>query len=43
LEDDLQQILGTKVRIQTKKKRGKIVIEYYSPDDLERILQVIKG
>lgn len=43
LEDDLQQVLGTKVRIHAGKKRGKIVIEYYSPDDLERILQIIKS
>jgi len=43
LEDDLQRHLGTKVRILPKKKRGKIVIEYYSPDDLERILKVIKS
>ena len=42
LEEDLQQLLGTKVRIQAKKKRGKIIIEYYSPDDLERVLQIIK-
>jgi len=43
LEEDLQQTLGTKVRIMAQKKRGKIVIEYYSPDDLERIIQVIKN
>jgi len=42
LEEDLQRTLGTKVRIQANKKRGKIVIEYYSSDDLDRIIQVIK-
>lgn len=42
LEEDLQRILGTKVRILSQKKRGKIVIEYYSPDDLERIMRLIK-
>jgi len=42
LEEELQQILGTKVRIQAQKKRGKIVIEYYSLDDLERILEIIR-
>ena len=42
LEEDLQQVLGTKVKIQAQKKRGKILIEYYSPDDLERIIQLIK-
>ena len=43
LEEELQKLLGTKVRLQAQRKRGKIVIEYYSLDDLERILQVIRG
>lgn len=42
LEDDLQKTLGTKVRILAQKKRGKIVIEYYSNADLERITEIIK-
>ena len=42
LEEDLQQVLGTKVRIQAQKKRGKIIIEYYSLADLDRVLQIIK-
>ena len=42
VEEDLQKTLGTKVRITAQKKRGKIVIEYYSPDDLERIVNIIK-
>lgn len=41
LEEELQRILGSKVRIQPKKKRGKIVIEYYSLEDLKRIIQLI--
>ncbi len=41
LEESLQQRLGTKVRIQAKKKRGKIIVEYYSLDDLERILRLM--
>jgi len=41
LEESLQQRLGTKVRIQAKKKRGKIIVEYYSLDDLERILNLM--
>lgn len=43
LEDDLQKALGTKVRVLAKTKRGKIIIEYYSLADLERITQKIKG
>jgi len=42
LENALQERLGTKVRIQAQKKRGKIVIEYYSLKDLERILDILK-
>lgn|SRR3989338_8110403 len=42
LEEDLQKALGTKVRLVTQKKRGKIVIEYYSYDDLDRIIHLIK-
>ncbi len=42
IEEDMQKTLGTKVRIMAQKKRGKIIIEYYSPDDLERITRIIK-
>lgn len=41
LEEKLQQKLGTKVAIASNGKRGKILIDYYSLDDLERILEVI--
>lgn len=41
LEEKLQHRLGTKVRIQHGKKRGKIEIEYYSLDDLERVLALL--
>lgn len=42
LEEQLQKALGTKVRIIANKKRGKIIIEYYSLDDLDRIIRKIK-
>lgn len=42
-EEELQRVLGTKVKIQEGKKRGNIQIEYYSLDDLERIYNLIKG
>jgi ParB family transcriptional regulator, chromosome partitioning protein len=42
LEEELQKRLGTKVRILAKKKKGKIIIEYYSLDDFERILQLLQ-
>jgi ParB family chromosome partitioning protein len=41
LETRLQQILGTRVKIKHGKKRGKIQIEYYSSNDLNRILDLI--
>lgn len=41
LETRLSQALGTKVRIFHKDKRGKIEIEYYSLDELDRILEAL--
>ncbi|OCL28448.1 chromosome partitioning protein ParB [Orenia metallireducens] len=41
VEERLRGILGTKVAIQSGKKKGKIVIEYYSNDDLFRIIEVL--
>ncbi|MDI9508295.1 MAG: ParB/RepB/Spo0J family partition protein [Clostridiales bacterium] len=41
LEDKLRNIVGTKVSIHRKKKnKGSIEIEYYSNDDLERIIDL---
>jgi ParB family chromosome partitioning protein len=42
LEEDLQRHFGTKVVIQAGKKRGEIKIEFYSNDDLDRILRLLK-
>lgn len=41
LKDQLQNYFGTKVNISNKKNKGKIEIEYYSEDDLQRILDII--
>ncbi len=43
IEEELQRALGTKTRIIKKKKRGHIVIEFYSQEDLIRIANVIRG
>ena len=43
LQDSLRKFLGTKVQIFPKGKRGKIEIEYYSHEDLERIVEAILG
>jgi ParB family transcriptional regulator, chromosome partitioning protein len=41
---ELERILGTKVRIVEKaKQKGRIEIEYYSGDDLDRIYNTIVG
>src|SRR3989339_202899 len=42
LDEELQRALGTKVRVMAQKKRGKIIIEYYSLDDLDRLINVLK-
>lgn len=41
IEGALQQKLGTRVKITHGKKRGTIHIEYYSSDDLNRIIKII--
>lgn len=42
LEEKLTRGLGTKVSLKDKQKKGEIVIEYYSLDDLDRILDLLK-
>ena len=42
-EDSLRRKLGTKVSITRKGKTGRIVIEFYSDDELEAIISRIKG
>ncbi|HDZ76949.1 MAG TPA: ParB/RepB/Spo0J family partition protein [Candidatus Omnitrophica bacterium] len=42
LEEQLQHMFGTKVKIVQRKKRGRIEIEFYSQEDLKRILEVLK-
>lgn len=43
LEEELQHLFATKVRISKRKKRGHVRIEFYSPQDLERIVTICKG
>ena len=43
VEERLQQLLGTKVKVFNKKNnRGRIVVEYYTLEDLERIIKRLK-
>jgi len=42
--EELERVLGTRVRIvQTSTRRGRMEIEYYSQDDLQRIYEMIVG
>ena len=41
IKTQLQNYFGTKVNISNRNNKGKIEIEYYSEDDLQRILDII--
>jgi ParB family chromosome partitioning protein len=41
LEENLKNVFGTKVEINHGPKRGKIEIEYYSRDELERLIEML--
>jgi ParB family chromosome partitioning protein len=41
MEDRFRERLGTKVVIHGDMKKGSISIEYYSMDDLERLLEIL--
>jgi ParB family chromosome partitioning protein len=40
---DLERTLGLRVRIRDRKGKGKIVIEYSSVDDYERVVEMLRG
>lgn len=44
IEDDLKSLFSTKVKLKPmgKRNKGKIEIEYYSEEDLERLLAILK-
>lgn len=42
IENSFQGFFGTKVKLEPGKRKGKIIIEYASNDDLERILDLVK-
>lgn len=41
IQENLQRVLGTKVTISNGAKKGKIEIEYYSEDELSRIIELM--
>lgn len=42
LQKNIEEILGTKVRIDAKKNKGVIEIEYFSNSELERIIELLQ-
>lgn len=43
IEESLRNILGTKVQLMQGRKGGKLVIHYYSEDDLESLVELLSG
>ena len=43
VEEDLKNVLGTKVNLLRNGKRGKIEIEFYSKEELERLIELLKS
>jgi len=41
VEQELQQHLGTKVLVSSRRRGGRIIIEYFSTEDLDRILGLL--
>jgi ParB family transcriptional regulator, chromosome partitioning protein len=42
-QTDLERTLGLRVRIRDRKGKGKIVIEYSTVDDYERVVEMLRG
>lgn len=42
-EDEFRRVLGTKVNVIHKGTKGRIEIEFYGEEDIERILSVLRG
>ena len=42
-QTDLERVLGVRVRIADRKGKGKIVIEYASLEDFDRVVEMLKG
>lgn len=43
LENELQRLLGAKVELISRGKKGKIIIHFYSLDELDRLLAMLKS
>lgn len=42
IEENLRDLFGTKVSVRSKKEGGSIDIEFYSPEDLNRLLEIFE-
>src|SRR5580700_7990022 len=42
-QGELERLLGVRVRIKDRKGKGKIVIEYHTVDDYERVVGMLKS
>lgn len=42
-EQELQRLLGCRVSVRDRRGRGKIVIEYKSIEDFDRVMEMLKG
>jgi ParB family chromosome partitioning protein len=40
IEENLRDVFGTKVSIRSKREGGSVEIEFYSPEDLNRLLEI---
>ncbi|MBI3397911.1 MAG: ParB/RepB/Spo0J family partition protein [Deltaproteobacteria bacterium] len=43
VEDELRTIFGTKILLKEKKGKGRLEIEFYSYEELERLLEMMRG
>ena len=43
VEEELKEILGTRVHIQQSGKKGRIEIEFFGRDELERLIDLLKS
>jgi ParB family chromosome partitioning protein len=43
IQTELEQLLGCRIRINDRKGKGKIVIEYASLEDFDRVVEMLKG
>jgi ParB family transcriptional regulator, chromosome partitioning protein len=42
LQEELARTLGTKVKVENKNNKGRLIIEYYSLSDFDRILGILR-